>query len=65
MAKFTVRYECREYYEKTYEADSFDDAETMFYSDDKLFDCTPLNSDVELVDVLDENGNYFTEDEDD
>lgn len=56
MAKYTVRYECREYYEKTYEADSFDEADTMFYSDDKLFESSPYDSDVDLIEIVDENG---------
>ena len=65
MAKFTVRYESTEYYEKTYEADSFDEADTMFYADDKLFEVTPYDSNVELIEVVDENENYFTQDEND
>ena len=58
MAKYTVRYECREYYEKTYEADSFDEADTMFYSDDKLFESSPYDSDVDLIEIVNEDGLY-------
>ena len=58
MAKFTVRYESREYYEKTYEADSFDEADTLFYADDKLFEGKPYNSDMELIEIVDEEGLY-------
>ena len=56
MAKFTVRYESTEYYEKTYEADSFDEAEKMYYMDDKLFESTPYESNMELIEVVDESG---------
>lgn len=56
MAKYTVRYESREYYEKTYEANSFDEADTMFYSDDKLFEGKPYESDMDLIEIVDENG---------
>lgn len=49
MAKYTVRYELHEHYEKTYEADSLDDADTLFYADDSLFDGTPYYSDMELI----------------
>jgi hypothetical protein len=58
MAKYTVRYESREYYEKTYEADSFDEADTMFYSDDKLFESSPYDSDVDLIEIVNEDGLY-------
>ena len=39
-----------------YEADSFDEVDTLFYSDDKLFDGTPYESNVELIEILDDNG---------
>lgn len=55
MAKYTVRYESREYYEKEYEANSFDEADTLFYSDDSLFEVTPYDSNVELIEIVDEN----------
>ena len=56
MAKYTVRYEFREYYEKTYEADSFDEAEKMYYMDDRLFESTPYESNMELIEIVDEDG---------
>ncbi len=56
MAKYTVRYESRDYYEKMYEADSFDEAYNLFYADDKLFEGKPYNSEMELIEVVDENG---------
>lgn len=55
MAKYTVRYESREYYEKEYEANSFDEADTLFYSDDSLFEVRPYDSNVELIEIVDEN----------
>jgi hypothetical protein len=58
MAKYIVRYESRDYYEKEYEANSFDEAETLFYADDKLFEGTPYNSDMELIEIVDEEGLY-------
>jgi hypothetical protein len=56
MAKFTVRYESTDYYQKTYEADSFDEAEKMYYMDDKLFESSPYDSNTELIEVVDEEG---------
>lgn len=58
MAKYTVRYELREHYEKTYEADSFDEAGILFYADYGLFDGTPYDSDMELIEIVDEDGTY-------
>ena len=58
MAKYIVRYESRDYYEKMYEADSFDEAYNLFYADDKLFEGKPYNSEMELIEVVDEVGLY-------
>ena len=58
MAKYTVRYELREHYEKEYEADSFDEARRHFYADYGLFDGTPYDSDMELIEIVDEEGDY-------
>jgi len=55
MPKYTVRYECREYYEKVYEAISHGGAEQMFYDDDMLFQSSPYDSDVSLIEVVDED----------
>jgi len=51
MATFIVRYECVESYEREYEADSQEDAEQMYYEDDKLFESSPRWSEVNLIDV--------------
>ena len=55
MAKYTVRYELREYYEKEYEASSLEDAQQMYWEDDKLFGGTPYDSDMELIEIVDED----------
>ena len=54
MPKYVVRFESREYYEKEYEADSFDEAVDRFYEDDKLFESHPYDSDISLIEVENE-----------
>ena len=56
MPKYIVRYESREYYEKEYEADSFDDAVAKYYEDDKLFDSSPYDSDMDIIEIENEEG---------
>ena len=56
MPKYIVRYESREYYEKEYEADSFDDAVAKYYEDDKLFDSSPYDSDTDIIEIENEEG---------
>ena len=56
MAKYIVRYASREYYEKEYEADSFDDAVAKYYKDDKLFDSSPYDSDMDIIEIENEEG---------
>lgn len=51
MPKYVVRYESIDYYEKEYEASSYEDAEQMFHEDDKLFESTPHGSSIELIDT--------------
>ena len=56
MPKYIVRYESREYYEKEYEADSFDDAVAKYYEDDNLFDSSPYDSDTDIIEIQKEEG---------
>ena len=56
MPKYLIRYESREYYEKEYEADSFDDAVAKYYEDDKLFDSSPYDSDMDIIEIENEEG---------
>lgn len=51
MAKYIVRYESREYYEKEYEAESFDEAHDAFYADDRLWEGTPYDSETSLIEI--------------
>jgi len=57
MPKYSVRYKSIEYYEKEYEASSFDEAVQKYYDDDRLFDRSPVDSDCELDEIVDEEGN--------
>ena len=57
MPKYSVRYKSIEYYEKEYEASSFDEAVQKYYEDDRLFDRSPVDSDCELDEIIDEEGN--------
>ena len=57
MPKYTVRFRSIEYYEKQYEASSFDEAVQKYYDDDRLFDSSPYDSDCELDEIVDEEGN--------
>lgn len=38
MPKYVIRYESSETYEKEYEAANAEDAEQMFYEDDRIYD---------------------------
>lgn len=58
MARYIVRYESTEYYQKTYEADSFDEATSMYFADGSLFDSSPYGSNTELIEIVDEEGDY-------
>lgn len=55
MSKYIVRYVCKEYYEKEYEASSHDEAERAYYMDDNLFNGTPYDSDIEMLHVFGED----------
>lgn len=55
MPKYIVRYVCKEYYEKEYEASSHDEAERAYYMDDNLFNGTPYDSDIEMLHVFGED----------
>jgi len=52
MSKYIVRYVCKEYYEKEYEADSPYGAERAYYMDENLFNGTPHDSDIEMLYVF-------------
>jgi hypothetical protein len=52
MSKYIVRYVCKEYYEKEYEADSPYGAERAYYMDSNLFNVKPHDSDIEMLDVF-------------
>jgi hypothetical protein len=58
MPKFIVRYEAREYYEKAYEAESFEDALGQYYADGDLFSSSPYDSDTDVIEIEDENGKF-------
>ena len=51
MSKYIVRYVCKEYYEKEYEADSPYGAERAYYMDENLFNVKPYDSDIEILGV--------------
>ena len=56
MPKYTVRYKSIEYYKKVYEADSIDDATEMYYNDDRLWDGTPYDSYMNILEIENEEG---------
>lgn len=60
MPKYLVRYESREYYEKEFEADSFEEAERLFYEDDGIWETSPYDSDTSIIEIEDENGRVDT-----
>jgi len=51
MPKYIVRYVCKEYYEKEYEASSHDEAEQAYYMDSNIFNVKPYDSDIEILGV--------------
>ena len=51
MPKYLISYESIEYYQKEYEAASYEDAQALFESDDKLWESTPMGSSVELLEI--------------
>lgn len=57
MAKYSVWYKSIEYYEKEYEADSPGAAEQMCWDDDKLWDRTPLDTELEITQIIEVRGN--------
>lgn len=60
LAKYLVRYKSEEYYEKEYEADSFEEAERLYYEDDGLWESGPYDSDTSIIEIEDENGRVDT-----
>ena len=56
MAKYMVRFQSIEYYEKEYEADSVDDAIQMYYNSDGWYWGTPYDTETAITEVEDENG---------
>jgi len=52
MKKYTVTYASTEYYVKTYEAESEEDALAMYYDDDRKWDSGPDDMDTEVINVV-------------